>query len=166
MIQVFLRNAAGAVTRIITDINDLSTALNDQNVLTQPSIIGLLDYLARNHFHTKIGEVPYYLSNVTMGIGKPVIIVFTELNQPNSGIQYRVILRDSAGNDTSDSIMDKAGIAAMLNDQNILNTTDEAQLELYLISHHYLTRIDGISYMHTNYSVGLGQLPTFVFEER
>lgn len=166
MIQVFLKDTIGQVTNVISDISGLAEALNDPAILNQASIIGLLDYIARNHFHTKIGGVPYYQSNVSMGIGKPVTIVFTELNQPRPGVQYRVTLKDKTGNVIADDLKDKAGISAMLNDPTILNITDEAQLELYLISHHYLTRINGTPFMHTKYSVGIGQIPTFVFEER
>lgn len=75
-------------------------------------------------------------------------------------------LKDKTGNVIADDLKDKAGISTMLNDPTILNITDEAQLELYLISHHYLTRINGTPFMHTKYSVGIGQIPTFVFEER
>lgn len=166
MIQVFLKDTIGQVTNVISDISGLAEALNDPKILNQASIIGLLDYIARNHFHTKIGGVPYYQSNVSMGIGKPVTIVFTELNQPRPGVQYRVTLKDKTGNVIADDLKDKAGISTMLNDSTILNITDEAQLELYLISHHYLTRINGTPFMHTKYSVGIGQIPTFVFEER
>ncbi len=166
MIQVFLKDTIGQVTNVISDIRALAAALNDPAILNQASIIGLFDYIARNHFHTKIGGVPYYQSNVSMGIGKPVTIVFTELNQPRPGVQYRVTLKDKTGNVIADDLKDKAGISTMLNDPTILNITDEAQLELYLISHHYLTRINGTPFMHTKYSVGTGQIPTFVFEER
>ena len=166
MIQVFFKDTIGQVTNVISDINDLASVLNDKAILSQTSIIGLLDYLARNHFHTKIGGVPYYLSNVSMSIGKPITIVFTEIKQPKPVVQYRVILKDQAGNVISDDIKDKAGISEMLNDPTILNIADEAQLELYLISHHYLTQINGTPFMHTKYSVGIGQIPTFVFEER
>lgn len=166
MIQVFLKDTIGQVTNVISGISALAAALNDPAILNQASIIGLLDYIARNHFHTKIGGVPYYQSNVSMGIGKPVTIVFTELNQPRPGVQYRVTLKDKTGNVIAEDLKDKAGISTMLNDPTILNITDEAQLELYLISHHYLTRINGTPFMHTKYSVGIGQIPTFVFEER
>lgn len=166
MIQVFFKDTIGQVTNVISDINDLASVLNDKAILSQTSIIGLLDYLARNHFHTKIGGVPYYLSNVSMSIGKPITIVFTEIKQPKPVVQYRVILKDQTGNVISDDIKDKAGISEMLNDPTILNIADEAQLELYLISHHYLTQINGTPFMHTKYSVGIGQIPTFVFEER
>lgn len=166
MIQVFLEDVTGQVTEVITDINGLTTALNDQAIMSQTSFTGLLDYLARNHFHTKIGGVLYSLSKVSMGTGKPVTIVFAELNQPKHGVQYRVILKDKSGNIILDDVKDNAGIAAMLNDQAIHNITDEAQLEFYLISHHYITLINGTPFMHTKYSVGKGLMHTFVFEER
>lgn len=166
MIQVLLKDSTGQVTNVIKDISKFAEALNDPNILSQTSIIGLLDYLIRNHFHTKIGEVSYYQSNLSMGIREPVTIVFTELDQPKPDVRYRVILKDKTGNVVSDELKDNAGISEMLKDPTIVNITDEAQLELYLLSHHYLTKINGTPFMHIEYSVGIEQPSTFVFKER
>lgn len=165
MVQVFFKDARGQVINVITDISELATALNDQSILSETSIMGLLDYLLRNHFHTTIGGTPYYQSKFSVGIGKPVTIVYTELSQPRPDARYRVTLKDRTGNVISDELKDNVGISEMLNDPTILNISGEAQLELYLISHHYMTQINGIPYMHTNYSVGVDLVSTFVFEE-
>lgn len=151
------------ITRVFTTLDELSQAINDPLIKIQNSLNDLLSYLMEHHYHTTINGVQYYYSNYSVGINQPVTIIFTELNKPESEKQLKLVLRDKAENVIFEKEMDLVSMAEMFNDPQIKDCANEAELELYLVTHHYRTRINGEPYWHKTYSWGINHLPTFEF---
>ena len=79
---------------------------------------------------------------------------------------YRIILKDKVGNVVFEQRATLEDFATMFNDKEILNASDDAELEYYLIRHPELRfRKDDKFYWHQNYYAGKGMLSTFFFIE-
>ena len=163
MIQILLKNTAGMITRMLTSVEELAVALNDPMVRTQRNIGDLFSYVMRNHYRTKINGQDYYLSKYSVGVNQPEVIIFSELALPMSNDDIKLILKDQAENVLSENTITLSELATLLNDTQIAQCTDAAMLELYLLTHHFHTTIDGDVYWHKSYSVGINNLPTFEF---
>lgn len=163
MIQILLKNTTGIITRMLTSVDELAAVLNDPSVKIQRSLSTLLDYLMRNHYRTKINGQDYYLSNYSVGVNQPVVITFSELTLSMSINDLKLILKDQAENVLFEKEITLSEYATLLNDSQIAQCTDAAMLELYLLTHHFHTTIDGEAYWHKSYSVGINHLPTFIF---
>lgn len=151
------------ITRVFTTLDELSQAINDPLIKTQHSLNDLLSYLMEHHYHTTINGEQYYYSNYSVGINQPVTIIFTELNKSEIEKQLKLVLRDKADNVIREKEMQLNDLATILNDPQISACANEAELELYLVTHHYRTRINGEPYWHKTYSCGINQLPTYEF---
>ncbi len=163
MLQILLKNKVGMITRVMTSVEELADVLNDPMVKAQRSLSELFSYLMRNHYHTTINGLPYYNSNYSVGINQPIVIVFTELDVPGQNKPVKVVLKDQTDAVLLDRDMDFNEVATLLGDQQIAHCTNETELELYIITHHYTATIDDEAYRHKEYSVGINHKPTFVF---
>jgi hypothetical protein len=163
MIQILLKNTAGMITCTMTSLDELAEALNDSLVKSQRNLSDLLGYLMDKYYRAKINGSDYYLSNYSVGINQPVIVVFTELEKQNAKGDLKLILKDQLDNILFESEITFNQLATLMNDTQITQCTNTAMLELYLVTHHYITTINGESYRHKSYSVGMNHLPTFTF---
>lgn len=161
MIQILLKDKEGMITRVMTSVEELATALNDPFVNNQRNLTDLLVYVMRNHYHTNINGVPYFHSNVSIGINKPVEIVFTELDM-SSRDKVRVVLKDNTNAVSLDREMEIKDMANLLDDPQVSKCTNESDLEPYIMNHHYTTKINGETYRHKEFSMGRNQTPTFI----
>ena len=85
--------------------------------------------------------------------------------QYTNGI-YRLILKDQKGDVILEQEANVDDFADLINDKEVLNASDDTELEYYFIKHPDLTiKKDGRVYSHKNYSAGKGQVPTFLFVE-
>ena len=151
------------ITRIMTSVDELADALNDPLVKAQRSLSDLFSYLMRNHYHTTINGVPYYHSSESWGINQPIVIVFTELDLPVQHKPVKMVLKDQAEAVLLDRDMDFNEVAILLGDPQIAQCTNEMELEMYIVTHHFTATINGDTYRHREYSVGINHKPTFVF---
>ena len=163
MVQILLKNKVGMITRVMTTVEELADALNDPLVKTQCSLSDLFSYLMRNHYHTTINGVSYYNSSYSVGINQPIVIVFTELDLPGQNKPVKVVLKDQADAVLLERDMDYNEVANLLEDPQIKQCTNETELELYIVSNHYTTKINGEIYRHKEFSMGINHKPTFVF---
>lgn len=151
------------ITRVMTSVEELADALDDQLVKAQRSLSELFSYLMRNHYHTTINGVPYYNSNYSVGINQPIVIVFTELDLPAQNKPVKVILKDQADDVLLDRDMDFNEVATLLGDPQVAQCSDVSELELYIMTHHFMASIDGEIYRHKEFSMGVNHKPIFVF---
>lgn len=165
MIQVFLKNTLGMVTQTMNSLEELSKALNDPMVMSQQNLSALLSYLLNEHYRTRINGVDYYMSNQSFGMNQPVTIVFTELELPQQSKQLKLVLEDQSGNTLHEKEMSLKEFATLLNDQQIMNIDNEAFLEMYLVSNHMRTTINGVPYRHKGVNWSFYHLPIYTFVE-
>lgn len=163
MIQIFLKNTLGMVTHTMNSLEELSKALNDPMVMSQRSLSALLTYLLNAHYRTRINGIDYYMSNQSFGMNQPVTIVFTELEVQQKSKQMKLVLEDQSGNTLYEKEMSLKEFATLLNDQQLMNIDNEAFLELYLVSNHMRTTINGELYRHKGVSWSIYHLPIYTF---
>ena len=163
MIQILLKNTVGIVTHTINSLEELSKVLNDPMILSQQNLSSLLIYLLNNHYRARINGVDYYMSNQSFGMNQPITIVFSELDLPQQSKQLKLVLEDQSENVLYERELSLKEFAYMLNDQQILNSGNEALLEIYIMSHHMRTTINGDLYRHKGVNWSIYHHPIYTF---
>ena len=157
-----MKNTVGMITHMMTNLEELSKALNDPMIKSQQSLTSLLAYLLNNHYHTIINDVNYYLSNYSIGKNQPITtIVFTELDMPQK--QLKIVLENQSGSVILEKKISLKEFAGLLNDEQIMNCENEAILEFYLVANHMRVTIDGEQYKHKGTTWSAYHLPVFTF---
>lgn len=78
--------------------------------------------------------------------------------------RYRFVLKDRNGSTKMDRFISIEEFSDLLDDVNVLEAKDDAELEFYLIKHPELKIYeDGKKYYHKQFLSGKGTISTFVF---
>ena len=87
-------------------------------------------------------------------------------NRHNNHVFFRLILKDLAGNVVYKQDANLEEFAQLLNDKNVLNLSDDTELEYYIIKHPELRiKKHRKDYWHHEFFSGKGITPLFIFVE-